>query len=45
MVFGIEVQGDLDVPSDSHDIGQEVFQVNYVYCTHKFKYGNLIHTL
>jgi len=27
MVFGIEGRGDLDVPFDSHDIGQEVFQV------------------
>jgi hypothetical protein len=25
--FGIEGQGNLDVPFDSHDIGQEVFQV------------------
>jgi hypothetical protein len=27
MVFGIEGQGNLDVPFDSYDIGQEVFQV------------------
>jgi len=27
MVFGIEGQGNLDVPFDNHDIGQEVFHV------------------
>jgi len=27
MVLGIEGQGNFDVPFDSHDIGQEVFQV------------------